>query len=73
MLASSCIRCGKPRVDGKVWTEMAGHNLVTYTQTICPDAACQKIVDDELTARREKKEQLINKRNLGHKQPPKAK
>lgn len=72
MLTNPCIRCGKQRIDGKVWTEMAGLNLVTHTQTICPDSSCQKVVDGELTARREKKENLINKRNLDHKPPTKS-
>lgn len=68
MLANPCIRCGKQRVDGKVWTEMDGHTLVTHTQTVCPDPACQKIVEEEIAARREKKELLINQRKSRIKQ-----
>lgn len=62
MQANPCIRCGKKRVTSKVWTEMVGRSLVTHTQTICPDPACQKIVEEELAARREKRELFINRR-----------
>ena len=44
-----CPRCGKPRIDGKTWTEeittLAGISVVTHTMTICPDSDCQKVVD----------------------------
>lgn len=69
MQANPCIRCGKQRIDGKVWTEMAGKVLITHTQTICPDPACQKIVEEEITARREKKELIINQRRMKVKPP----
>lgn len=62
MQISLCIRCGKERIAGKVWTEVVGQSLVTHTQTICPDSACQKIVEEEITARREKRELFMNKR-----------
>lgn len=62
MQSNPCVRCGRQRVDGKVWTEMVGHVLVTYAQTICPDSTCQKIVEEETTARREKRELLASKR-----------
>ena len=43
-----CIRCGKQRIISKEWTEKittaAGVSTVTYTESICPDPACQKIV-----------------------------
>lgn len=62
--ANPCVRCGKQRVTSEVWTEMIGKALVTHTQTICPDSACQKIVEEEIAARREKRELFINKRSL---------
>lgn len=54
-----CIKCGKPRVDGKTWEEKAGTSVVTYTLTICPDADCQKIVDKATADRKEKSVNLI--------------
>lgn len=63
-IESPCIRCGKTRVVAKVWQEYVGQSLVTNTITVCPDPACQKIVDEELAVRREKRELLANKRNL---------
>ena len=59
---SPCIRCGKTRVIAKVWKEYVGKALVTHTNTVCPDPACQKIVDGEIAARREKRELLKNLR-----------
>jgi hypothetical protein len=43
-----CIRCGKLRIVAKSWSERVSGSLITYTQTICPDPDCQKIVDREL-------------------------
>jgi len=65
---SSCIRCGKTRVVSKVWQEYLGQSLVTYTETVCPDPACQKIVEEEIVARREKRELVINQRRINAKQ-----
>lgn len=61
---SPCIRCGKTRVVSKVWQEYIGQSLVTYTDTVCPDPACQKIVEEEIITRREKKEFIINQRKI---------
>lgn len=49
-----CIRCGKPRIVAKSWSESAAGSPVTYTLTVCPDAACQKIVDSELKKKLDK-------------------
>jgi hypothetical protein len=65
---SSCIRCGKTRVVSKVWQEYLGQSLVTYTDTVCPDPECQKIVEEEIIARREKKELVISERRTKAKQ-----
>ena len=43
---------------------MVGNALITHTQTVCPDTVCQKIVDEEIIARREKKEKIINQRKI---------
>lgn len=60
---TACIRCGKARVIDKVWKEYMGRSLIINTKTVCPDTECQKIVDGEIAARREKRELHANKRN----------
>lgn len=55
-IESSCIRCGKTRVIGKVWVEKTDKgNPITHTETICPDSECQKKVDADFAAKRERK------------------
>mgnify|MGYP001574587558 CR=1 FL=1 len=57
-----CIECGKQRIDGKSWTQKSGISLVTHTFTICPDPACQKVVDKAIADRKEKSANLIQKK-----------
>ena len=57
-----CVRCGKKRIDGKTWKGKSGISVVTYTQTICPDADCQKIVDQAIAERRAKAMLLIKEK-----------
>ncbi|OGG03972.1 hypothetical protein A2W14_05935 [Candidatus Gottesmanbacteria bacterium RBG_16_37_8] len=49
-----CIRCGKTRIVGKIWTENVSGSKITHTQTVCPDPECQKIVEEELARKMEK-------------------
>lgn len=49
-----CIRCGKMRIESKSWNEYVGTSLITYTETVCPDEECQKIVDEQLKTRKDK-------------------
>lgn len=49
-----CVRCGKMRVISKTWTE----DNTTYTNTVCPDADCQKQVEAELLEKSERMESL---------------
>lgn len=42
-----CIRCGKERRVVKTWVERTQTSLITYSLSICPDPACQKIVDKQ--------------------------
>ena len=51
-----CIRCGKPRIEVKTWSEIINGSVVKFTQTVCPDEECQKIVEEQL---RKKKEKLM--------------
>ena len=49
-----CIRCGKARILAKSWTEKIDGHTTSYTQTVCPDPECQKLVEKELQKREEK-------------------
>ncbi len=57
-----CPRCGKARVTGKTWTEeittLSGVSLVTHTQTLCPDDACQKLVEEKFNLEKVKSDQI---------------
>lgn len=48
-----CIRCGKERIFDKTWSESSGTSKYTYTQTVCPDPACQKQVEELLQNRQD--------------------
>ena len=63
-MSNPCIRCGKERIEGKTWTVKngSGPNTVTHIMTICPDRACQKILDKELAERRAKNDLLVKER-----------
>lgn len=61
-----CVRCGKERIAVKTWVEL-GNFPITRTDTICPDKDCQKIVDDDISAKRQKKEDMMRK-NLQEKE-----
>lgn len=54
-----CIRCGKQRIDGKSWKGKIGTSVLTHTLTICPDPACQKIVDQGIADRKAKNDLMI--------------
>ncbi|RJQ26524.1 hypothetical protein C4577_03400 [Candidatus Parcubacteria bacterium] len=53
-----CTRCGKERIDAKTWTETLqtfyGETQITYTDTVCPNAECQKIVEKHLEIQKQK-------------------
>lgn len=61
-MSNPCINCGRQRIDGKSWKGKVGVSVITYTQTICPDPACQKIVDKAIADRKEKSEFLARKK-----------
>ena len=54
-----CIRCGKPRIDGKSWKEKTANSFIFHTQTVCPDKECQKLVDKATADRIAKNELMI--------------
>lgn len=49
-----CIRCGKTRIVEKTWTENLNGSILTFTNTVCPDSECQKIVNEELQNKKDK-------------------
>ena len=57
-----CTRCGKERKSGKSYTEeiktFLGSTTITHTDTVCPDAECQKIVEEKLAVQKAKTEEL---------------
>lgn len=61
-----CIRCGKMRIVAKSWTGNIGSSIITYTLTVCPDPACQKIVEAELQEKQDKV-RAIQERSLERK------
>lgn len=58
-MSNPCIRCGKERIDGKTWKGKVGVSPVTYTMTICPDKACQKVVDQGIADRKAKNAAIL--------------
>lgn len=62
-MSNPCIRCGKQRVDGKTWNGKVGASAITYTQTLCPDPTCQKIVEKGI-ADRKAKSALLSKEKI---------
>lgn len=67
-----CIECGKQRIEGRSWKEKVGSGEITHTQTVCPDPACQKIVDKILAEREAKSALLLQNRLKNHNRPKKA-
>lgn len=59
---NTCPRCGKPRIVAKEWKEKvttaAGVTTVVRQLTVCPDPACQEIVDQKREALFEKSTQI---------------
>jgi len=53
--SNPCIRCGKERIVSKTSKEKMGNSVIITTQTVCPDPACQKLVEKELARQNEKK------------------
>jgi len=59
--SSVCVRCGKTRIVSKRWNETIAGSSVTYTLFVCPDPACQEIVEDEFQKRKDRLEAIRNR------------
>lgn len=59
---SLCTRCGKERIEAKSWEEEVtmyfGTSKVVHTEMVCPDAECQKIVEEKMDALRQRTEDM---------------
>lgn len=83
LISNPCIRCGKQRKIARIWKEnlvtMRGNTVITHTQTVCPDKACQKIVDDGLSVlenkrikQKEERDRTAEERKLANKRNKKT-
>ena len=65
-MSNPCIRCGNERVPAKTWEEkmvLYGRTtVITQTEYVCTDAECQKTVEKQLQAIKEKREQIENQK-----------
>lgn len=57
---SVCTRCGKQRVVASSHEEVIAKSTVVYTETVCPDPECQKMVEAELRNEEIKREMMRN-------------
>jgi len=53
-IKTKCIRCGQERKLAKKWKEKINGSVVEYSQYVCPDSKCQKIVEDKLQKEQER-------------------
>lgn len=58
-MSNPCVRCGTERIDGKSWKGKVGASPVTYIVTVCPDKACQKVVDQGIADRKAKNASIL--------------
>ena len=59
-ISNPCIRCGKPRIDISVTSELVHGSLAVTTITACPDSECQKRLEEQFEKERKRREDLKN-------------
>ncbi len=59
--SNPCIRCGKERIKGKEQIVILNSSKTKVTSYVCPDNACQKIVNKQIAEKEERKMYLINR------------
>ncbi len=61
---SVCILCGRVRVFSRKWEdkENGRGTVITHEETKCPDAKCQKLVDEKFQAIRDHKAEIEERR-----------
>ncbi|OGM27305.1 hypothetical protein A2962_02000 [Candidatus Woesebacteria bacterium RIFCSPLOWO2_01_FULL_39_61] len=68
-----CFQCGKERITTKTYKEYVNGSLVTTTQSVCSDSACQKRTEDLIKkdkARRD--EAAMNRYQFGNRKSVKG-
>ena len=67
-MSNPCTRCGNERIVSKTWQQVIesyGRTLtVIHTEYVCIDSKCQKIVEQQLVAQKEKRESIENQRKI---------
>lgn len=53
-----CTRCGSERIIKKAWKEKVDNSVVENVLMICPDNACQKIVEMRIQKQRDKNDEI---------------
>jgi len=62
-ISNPCTRCGKERIKGKEKTFFVNSKKTKLTIYICPDKECQKVVEEQLAAKEERRLAFAEKRN----------
>lgn len=62
-----CFRCGKQRIVTKTWKEtittFSGmEQKVEFSDSVCPDAACQNMLNEELEKQKDKRDKITQDR-----------
>lgn len=60
--SNPCVRCGTERIVAKTWKEKVDNTTITNTQTICPNADCQKKVEKD-NKKQEARRQALKLKN----------
>lgn len=57
-----CPRCGKKRIVVRIWKEKIEGSTIENIETACPDKLCQKMTDNDIKKRLQKKLQIEERR-----------
>lgn len=66
-VSNCCVRCGRERIYSKSWEETTiaeNQTTITYTEMVCPDPECQKVVDEEWAVKKKEKETFAQNKRL---------
>ena len=62
IINNPCIRCGKQRVVSRTYTEVHDNSQVTYTDMVCPDPECQKLLEEQFKNEKLKREKMLSEK-----------
>ena len=58
-----CFRCGKERIVLRTYKKKDENgSVITYTEMVCPDPECQKLLDMQLAAEKKKRLAMTEQR-----------